>query len=230
MSKPNGSLILKERAELEAAPFLFSEDDLPKIDRQKPKWNCTGEYLKKHRPDIYNAAVTMLLEPGLSLRMICRTLHVSHNTLASIQERENLDTATRKKDILKTITRGLRVCAERVEELAPEMGARDAIIATGVLTEKMELLSGAPTLRVQIGQQISIPEQLANLLNEAMEKMKQVKAQQIDLGGENTEQKALMNGDDKQSCDADNGAGTAVIDVGATLVSDEPGNEAGKAI
>src|SRR5437899_12305633 len=120
------SLILKEQGELEPAPFFsFFNDEARTIDRQKPKWNCTGEYLKKHRPDIYNAAVNMLLEPGLSLRMICRTLHVSHNTLASIQGRENLDTGTRKKEILKTITRGLRACAERVEELAPEMGARD---------------------------------------------------------------------------------------------------------
>src|SRR6266498_2051913 len=100
------SLILEDQAAVEAAPFLFSESDLPKIDKTKPKWNCTGEYLKKLRPDIYEAAVTMLLEPGLSLRMICRTLHVSHNTLASIQERENLDTQTRKRAILKTITRG----------------------------------------------------------------------------------------------------------------------------
>jgi hypothetical protein len=212
MGVEEGSLILKEQAEAAAAPFLFSENDLPKIDKAKPKWNCTGEYLKKLRPDIYDAAVTMLLEPGLSLRMICRTLHVSHNTLASIQERENLDTETRKKAILKTITRGLRVCAERVEELAPEMEARDAIIATGVLAEKMQLLGGQATARLEIGH-VDIGAQLRDMIAAAEEKMKQAKAHVIDpsvLGNgsanlaetgpavENPAQKALMNGDHDQ--------------------------------
>ena len=244
MSGISESLILKEQAKAAAEPFLFSEDDLPRIDKTKPKWHCTGEYLKKLRPDIYDAAVTMLLEPGLSLRMICRTLHVSHNTLSSIQERENLDTETRKKAILKTITRGLRVSAERVEELAPEMDARNAIIAVGVLTEKMQLLGGEPTARLEVGR-FDLGAELRKLEATALDAMRQAKARVIDppaledgtgkvieigVKTENTESKGAMNGDHEQLADARNSASNAVIHVTDALAADESDNDVGETI
>ncbi len=132
-----------------AEPFFVFHGEIPQIDREKPKYHCTAEYLQKLRPDVYRAAVDMLVEPGVSIRSICRTLHVSHNTLASIQEREAANLDTRKKGILKTISRGLRLSAERLEELAPELSGRDAIIAVGVLTEKLQLLGGEATARIE---------------------------------------------------------------------------------
>ena len=91
------SLILKERAELEAAPFLFSEEDLPKIDRSRPKFHCTGERLWRDRPDVYKAVVRLLAEPGISIRSICATLHVTDDTVRAVKERENLAIAAQKK-------------------------------------------------------------------------------------------------------------------------------------
>jgi len=131
------------------AQFFKFYDDIPEVDRQGPQWHCTGEYLKKHRPKIYEQAVMMLCEPGISIRSICRTLHISHNTVASIQEREQTNLDARKKTVLNTVARGLRLCAERVEELAPTMTARDAVIGVGVLAEKMQLLSGDVTQRIE---------------------------------------------------------------------------------
>ena len=77
MSSTNESLILKKQAEAAAAPFLFSENDLPEIDKAKPKLHCTGERLFRDRPEVYKALVKLLAEPGVSVRTICGELHVS---------------------------------------------------------------------------------------------------------------------------------------------------------
>jgi hypothetical protein len=151
------------------APFFKFYDEMPELDREKPQWHCTGEHLKKHRPDVYQCALDMLCEPGVSVRSICRTLHISHNTLASIQEREQANLDTRKKVVLKTITRGLRLCAERVEELAPGMSARDALIGVGILGEKMQLLAGDVTTRIEVTP-VNIIERF-NRLHERLEKL-----------------------------------------------------------
>lgn len=129
--------------------FLFTSE-MPQIDRAKPVYHCTGEILFKTRPDIYGGIITMLAEPGIPLRLICRTMHISPHTLKAVQEREGPAIAESRSVVLRSITRGLHLCAERVEELAPEMSARDALVGVGILAEKMQLLSGAVTARVEV--------------------------------------------------------------------------------
>ena len=51
--------------------------------------------------------------------------------------------AARKKEHLRSISHGLRLCTERVIEMAPEMTGHDALIGVGILSEKMHLLSAA---------------------------------------------------------------------------------------
>jgi hypothetical protein len=135
----------------------------------------------------------MLCEPGISVRQICRTLHVSHNTLSSIQEREAPKLDTRKKVILNTVTRGLRLCAERVEELAPEMTARDALIGVGILGEKMQLLGGDPTTRIDIGVAVDIHSVLFEL-DKANQKLVDdyARAQLMGVEGENAGTKGSL--------------------------------------
>lgn len=194
MSKGNGSLITQEeekKAREDAQPFLFSKSQLPNIDRSKPAWNSTGEYIFKNDRARYMAAVDMLCEPGISIRQICRTLHISHNTLSSIQEREAPNLDTRKKVILNTVTRGLRLCAERVEELAPEMSARDALVGVGILGEKMQLLGGDATARIEIGGSIDIHSILHKLNEENFKIVGEAHALNTGLEGKNMPQKAL---------------------------------------
>src|SRR6266536_4646629 len=210
MSNANGSsLILKEQAELAAAPFLFSEDDLPRIDKEKPKFHCTGERLFRDRPDVYKAVVKLLAEPGVSVRTICRNLHVSDHTIRSVAAREGIALAAVKKEVLANITHGIRLASERVIELMPEASARDALLGVGILGDKMALLSGEPTVRVEIGR-FDLGAELRKLEEVAMEKMRQAKAHVIDpsvledgsanvaemgVEAKNIEQKALMNGE-----------------------------------
>jgi hypothetical protein len=182
---------MSELAVADGALFSFFGEDLPRIDRKKPQWDCTGEYFKKLRPDVYAAVLAALAEPGVSWRSICRAFHVSYHTLASIYEKEQPNLATQKRVIFSTITRGLRLCAERVEELAPEMSAKDAIIGTGVLTEKMQLLAGEATSRVEVRQSSeNLFDQLAKLHQRLTEDAGRV----IGLAGENVGAKGALPG------------------------------------
>src|SRR5947208_13924181 len=103
MPGTNESLILKEQAELEKAPFLFSENDLPEIDKTKPKFHCTAERLFRDRPDVYKAVVRLLAEPGVSIRTICRECNVSDHTIRSVAAREHTPIAPAKQEVLTNI-------------------------------------------------------------------------------------------------------------------------------
>jgi hypothetical protein len=91
--------MLREREELEAEPFLFSEDDLPKVDRTNPTFRCTGEGLWRDRPDVYKRIVKLLAEPKVSVRSICATCHRSDDTVRAVKERENIAIVAQKKGL-----------------------------------------------------------------------------------------------------------------------------------
>jgi hypothetical protein len=148
MKATNESLILKDRAELEAAPF-FPNFDLPEIDKAKPRFHCTGERLFRDRKDVYEAVVKLLAEPGVSIREICRTLHVTDDTVRSVKERENISIAALKKGVLSKLTHGLHLASDRVIEMMPSASARDALLGVGILADKVQLLSGEATIRVE---------------------------------------------------------------------------------
>ncbi|MFZ3377042.1 MAG: hypothetical protein WA183_15955 [Chthoniobacterales bacterium] len=203
MSRTNGSLILKESAEIEGAPF-FPNFDLPEIDKAKPKFHCTGERLFRDRPDVYKAVVQLIAEPGVSVRTICRECHVSDHTVRSVAEREQIPIATVKKQVLSNITHGLRLASERVIELIPEASPRDALIGVGILGEKMQLLGGEALCRIDLNVKFDIGEKM-DKLTEALRaaRAKRVtgnkvidgKIIEIGVGAENIESKALANGE-----------------------------------
>jgi hypothetical protein len=145
----NESLILKEQAEIEAAPFLFSDEELPRIDRTQRKFHGTGERLWRDEPARYKAVVKLLAEPGVSIRSICRELHVTDDTVRAVKERENIAIAAQKRTLLSNITHGARLASERVIEMMPTASAKDALLGVGILTDKIQLLSGEVTARVE---------------------------------------------------------------------------------
>jgi hypothetical protein len=194
------SLILKEQAETEAAPF-FPDFDLPEIDKGKPKFHCTGERLFRDRPDVYKAVVKLIAEPGVSIRTICRECHVSDHTVRSVANREKIPIAHVKKQVLSNITHGLRLASERVIELMPEASPRDALIGVGILGEKMQLLGGEATARIDLTPTFNIQEKMQQLVEEVRAvragRAKVVDGKVIEIGLEekNFGQKTLTDGD-----------------------------------
>jgi hypothetical protein len=215
------SLILKEQAELAAQPFLFSEKDLPKNDKTKARYHCTGQRLFEGDPERYKRVVRLLAEPGVSIRMIVQECQVSDHTIRSVAARERIPIATQKEAILADLGHVQRLCVDRMIELVPEAALKDVTLCFGVTTDKHQLLSGEATMRVEQTERVDIftsfpdfvkqleargpiagennPEGLAGgrlpVVNAELVPESAGKVQETYFAGGNSLEKALMNGE-----------------------------------
>ena len=131
-----------------AAPFLFSEEDLG-VEKLEATGEFTGERLLARRPEVYRAVVRMAAE-GQSISATARALSVSRNTVAAVREREGISIEQEKKELLRDVRRAARMSVERAIELVPSINsAKDAAIVAAVMVDKMQLLSGEATTRVE---------------------------------------------------------------------------------
>ena len=130
------------------APFLFSEEDLG-FEKLEATGEFTGERLLDRRPEVYRALVRMAAE-GQSISATARALSVSRNTVAAVREREGISIEQEKKELLRDVRRAARMSVERAIELVPSINsAKDAAIVAAVMVDKMQLLSGEATTRVE---------------------------------------------------------------------------------
>jgi hypothetical protein len=172
----------------------------------------------------------MLAEPGVSIRSICATLHVTDDTVRAVKDRENLSIAAQKRTVLSNITHGLRLASERVIELMPEASARDALIGVGILGDKFQLLSGEPTVRIDQGASFDVHaaiRELKEIADEADRRGRAIRlarAREIDMEGKSSEQKALTNGDHEPPCGTQGGAENAVVETPVHRVCDDQAN------
>jgi hypothetical protein len=147
-----------------AAPFLFSEEDLG-FEKLEATGEFTGERLLDRRPEVYRAVVRMAAE-GQSISATARALSVSRNTVAAVREREGISIEQEKKELLRDVRRAARMSVERAIELVPSINsAKDAAIVAAVMVDKMQLLSGEATSRIEKVEvnQDKLAEMLASL-------------------------------------------------------------------
>jgi transcriptional regulator with XRE-family HTH domain len=103
---------------------------------------------------------------GLSMSAMARALGVSRNTVAAVQEREGISIEQHKKELLRNVRTAARLSVERVVELVPTINnAKDAAIVAAVMVDKLQLLSGEATSRVEKVEvsQDKLSEMLASL-------------------------------------------------------------------
>jgi transcriptional regulator with XRE-family HTH domain len=103
---------------------------------------------------------------GLSMSAMARALGVSRNTVAAVQEREGVSIEQLKKELLRNVRTAARLSVERVVELVPSINnAKDAAIVAAVMVDKLQLLSGEATSRVEKVEvnQDKLAEMLASL-------------------------------------------------------------------
>ncbi len=106
--------------------------------------------------------------------------------------------------------------AERMEELAPTAGMRDASIAFGISAEKMLLLNGDAIARIEVGPSFNIHEEFAKFHAETMKLVQAVEiSSEIGLDGKHAGQKALG------PASGENGSIEAGTDV-LSVVSGDP--------
>jgi len=154
----------ESEASLSAAPFLFSEDEIG-FEKLEATGEFTGERLLARRPEVYRAVIRMAAE-AQSISATARALGVSRNTVCAVREREGFSIEQDKKDLLRDVRRAARLSVERAIELVPGIqSAKDAAIVAAVMIDKMQLLSGEATARVERVEvsQDKLAEMLASL-------------------------------------------------------------------
>ena len=155
---------MKVDASESAAPFLFAEAEIG-AEKLEATGEFSGERLLARRPEVYRAICRMSAE-GLSMSAMARALGVSRNTVAAVQEREQFPIEQQKKELLKNVRTAARLSVERVVELVPSINnAKDAAIVAAVMVDKLQLLSGEATARVERVEvnQDKLSEMLASL-------------------------------------------------------------------
>jgi transcriptional regulator with XRE-family HTH domain len=147
-----------------AAPFLFAEAEIG-AEKLEVTGEFSGERLLARRPEVYRAICRMSAE-GLSMSAMARALGVSRNTVAAVQEREGISIEQHKKELLRNVRTAARLSVERVVELVPTINnAKDAAIVAAVMVDKLQLLSGEATSRIEKVEvnQDKLSEMLASL-------------------------------------------------------------------
>ena len=156
--------LMKADALESAAPFLFAEAEIG-AEKLEATGEFSGERLLARRPEVYRAICRMSAE-GLSMSAMARALGVSRNTVAAVQDREQFPIEQQKKELLKNVRTAARLSVERVVELVPTINnAKDAAIVAAVMVDKLQLLSGEATARVERVEvsQDKLSEMLASL-------------------------------------------------------------------
>lgn len=215
MSDSAQSLILSEQDHPPAQLSFFSEDEAYElIESATGGHQFTGERLFARYPQKYQLCVRMIAE-GLATRQIARALQVSANTVVAVREREKLPVEALKQSLLTDVRNAAKLCVERVIELAPEMTGRDAAIASGIMIEKMQLLSGEAT---------SITEHKEDRIKHAefnalIDSLPLADAREVPMGFPAGERSQKGAGQDQVSAGQDPRAADQVSDI---LQSNEP--------
>lgn len=150
MAKRGASLMQEAAAAELAAPALSFFSEIQEAEKRLAEsGEFTGERLHRDRPGIYAAVVRMAAE-GQSISATARALGVSRNTVCAVREREGISVEQERKELLKDLRKASRLGVEKVLELMPDLkSAKDAAITAAVMLDKMQLLSGEATARVE---------------------------------------------------------------------------------
>lgn len=109
----------------------------------------TAERFFSKRPEDYKACVS-LIAAGAGLLKIARLLHVHHETVAAVRDREGSAIDIQKERIKRNVRLAVEVGAERLPEIMAELPAGQLPIATAVLIDKLAQLDGEPTQRIEV--------------------------------------------------------------------------------
>jgi hypothetical protein len=130
-----------------------SQNDQAQMQPEHPKrrGHFTGQRLKVLRPDTYRRIMELLAEPRQQVPYdhICRLLRVSEHTVKAIEKAESTSIAERKERLLAKALRIANKAADRIEDQIDGANLTQATVAFGVATEKMLLLCGDATARIQ---------------------------------------------------------------------------------
>jgi hypothetical protein len=111
--------------------------------------NYTGERLARERPHIYRAVMRLLSE-ATSARKICRSCHVTRETVRAVERREAESISARKQELAVIAARVAQASIEQIEDdlAAGRIKGAQLVPVFGVCVDKLQALSGDPALRI----------------------------------------------------------------------------------
>lgn len=199
----NPSLIQSENQQLQLFGSSQMDAALFAAEETAEQREYTGARLFAKDPERYKAVVALSGE-GLGVLRIGKILHVSPHTVMAVRAREPECVAIEKSRIAGLSREAARMCVEGILELLcdPEqrkkMGIKELGITFGILAEKHELLSGAPTARIQ-----TVGDPTAVGILEHMRWAKEEYERRMGCGAGKTEQRTAPEADPDGNGDQD---------------------------
>lgn len=152
--------LIKQQQDAQAAQLrLFGDTEVEAdaLEAMEVHGDFTGERLFRFKPHLYQAIVIGLAE-GLGIRQLSRAFKVSPNTVMAVRDREHSAIETEKIKISTTLRRFVQVAAERLLEEVNEIDIDKLGVPLGIAVDKLQLLDGQPTQRVETTKQPGIAD------------------------------------------------------------------------
>lgn len=150
-------------------------------------------------------AILRALAEGMGVRAIARAYEVSTNTVLAASRRFGGEIETLKEQLGRGCFDVARLAVERMRDEIDDMPKASLPIIAGVMIDKGQLLTGAPTMRVQHDHSVSVAS-VADFIDALPV------AAPVNAGGE-VAQKALEGG--SSGVDLDAAAGSGELDAEA---------------
>jgi len=147
------SLIQLESAQMDLIPSSEIMDLV--LTKEEENGEFTGERLFQQHPEKYAVCIDLLAE-GIGIRRIARMLHISHNTIRAVRDREGDTIDTVKERIATKVKHGVEMCAEAIlddlddDAAMKKISTRDKSIILGVLSEKYLLMANQATAIIDV--------------------------------------------------------------------------------
>jgi hypothetical protein len=182
---------------------------LESLEVVEARGEFTGERLATQDPDRYRACVELLgrLAP---VSMIAKVLKVSPNTVRGVRSREGESIDDIKKRTVSHLTRFVGIAAERFAEEADYIDIDKLAVPMGIATEKLLLLTGQATSRVEHTDRAPAPIDFAAYL----QTLPDVTPPKMGYEGETLGQRASRDlGELAGAGDLEQGTGTRAADM-----------------
>lgn len=118
----------------------------------------SARYLKQRNPRLYNA-ILLGLEWAIPKIVLAERLGVSRNLIRAVEAQESTALDQGKKVLIESVRRFVHGAWERLGEEVDAMKLENLAIAAGIGTEKLLLLSGEATQRVEHTRKLTPEEQ-----------------------------------------------------------------------
>jgi transcriptional regulator with XRE-family HTH domain len=146
------SLLIQSEKVASMQPALFSTADLLdecfSHDGEDVKFTFTGAKLFKTDPGKYRMIVDALAE-GMAIRQIARAFKVSPGTVNAVKENEVIPIGAQKEKLANKLHTLAKMGVERLIDENDKIPLNSLAVVVGIAIEKMQLLQGEATQRIE---------------------------------------------------------------------------------